>query len=60
MIFIVLAVMVLALLALLWNRSVAYKDRGNFEVNRKSSVLADDVYEAYSTLLRAVECVELL
>ena len=53
MIFIVLAVMVLALLALLWNRSVAYKDRGNFEVNQKSSVLADDVYEAYSTLLRA-------
>ena len=53
MIFIVLAVMVLALLALLLNRSVAYKDRGNFEVNRKSSVLADDVYEAYSTLLRA-------
>ena len=53
MIFIVLAVMVLALLASLWNRSEAYKDRGNFEVNRKSSVLADDVYEAYSTLLRA-------
>ena len=43
----------LALLAPLWNRSVAYKDRGNFEVNRKSSLLADDVYEAYSTLLRA-------
>ena len=42
--FIVLAVMVLALLALLWNRSLAYKDRGNFQGNREPSVLEDDVY----------------
>ena len=38
--FIVLAVMDLALQALLWDRFVAYKDRENFEGNRKPSVLA--------------------
>ena len=49
--FIVLAVMVVALLALLWDRSVAYKDRENFEGNRKPSVFADDVYEALFDLV---------
>ena len=49
--FIVLAVMVLALLASLWDRSVAHKDRENFEGNRKPSVLADDVHEALLDLV---------
>ena len=49
--FIVLAVMVVALLALLWDRSVAYKDRENFEGSWKPSVLAEDVYEALFDLV---------
>ena len=49
--FIVLAVMILALLASLWDRSVAHKDRENFEGNRKPSVLADDVHEALLDLV---------
>ena len=49
--FIFLAVIVLALLVLLWDRSVAYKDRENFEGNRKPSVLAEDVYEALFDLV---------
>ena len=44
--------MVLALIALLWDRSVVYKDQKNFEGNRKPSVLPDDVYEV---LLHLVE-----
>ena len=49
--FIVLAVMVLALLASLWDRSVAHKDRENFEGNRKPSDSADDVHEALLDLV---------
>ena len=49
--------MVLALLASVWDRSVALKDRENSEGNRKPTALADDVYEA---LLDLVECVQLL
>ena len=49
---IVLAFMVLALIALLWDRSVVYKDQKNLEGNRKPSVLPDDVYEV---LLQLVE-----
>ena len=49
--FIVLAVMVLALIALLWDRSVVYKDQKNFEGNRKPSVLLDDVYEVLLDLV---------
>ena len=43
--FIVLAFMVLALISILWDRSVVYKDQKNFEGNRKPSVLPDDVYD---------------
>ena len=50
--FIVLAFMVLALIALLWDRCVVYKDQKNFQGNRKPSVLPDDVYEV---LLQLVE-----
>ena len=50
--FIVLAFMVLALIALLWYRSVVYKDQKNFEGNRKPFVLPEDVYEV---LLHLVE-----
>ncbi|PFX12443.1 hypothetical protein AWC38_SpisGene23600 [Stylophora pistillata] len=45
--------MVLAFLALLWDRAVTYKDRENSEGNRKPTALADDVYEA---LFDLVEC----
>ena len=38
--------MAVALPALLWDTSVAHKDRENFEGNQKPSVLADNVYEA--------------
>ena len=48
--------MVLALQALLRDRSVGHKDRENSEGNRKPSALADDVYEA---LLDFVENVQL-
>ena len=44
--------MVLALIALLWDRSVVYKDQKNFEGNRKPFVLPEDVYEV---LLHLVE-----
>ena len=43
--------MVLALLALLWDRSVTHEDRENSEGNVKSHVLADDVYEALLDLV---------
>ena len=50
-----LAVMVLiALQALLRDRSVAHKDRENSEGNRKPSALADDVYEALLDLVEYV------
>ena len=49
--FIVLTGMVLALLELLWERSVTHKDRENLEGNRKPSALADDVYEALLDLV---------
>lgn len=43
--------MVLALLALLWDRSVAHKDRGNFEGNTKPSASVDDDCEALLDLV---------
>lgn len=65
--FIVLAAMVLAFLALLWDRSVAHKDRETFEENRKPSALADDVYEALLDFVESKaqppveeQCVQLL
>lgn len=46
--------MVLALQALLQDRSVGHKDGENSEGNRKPSALANDVYEALLDLVEYV------